>query len=300
MTPVVLILTHRADVHADAVAVHLGARPARVHRHDTPDLTTHGLALHIRPDRRTATLGGLDLSTVTCVWHRRPSDFTGPDADELRAVVGGLLAPLPHLNHPAAMATAGLKTLQLVLAQRVGLHVPCTTVATDPTVARDLGARVVVKALTHRIGGLVDEDDRTGWCRAVSLTQSRVRPAFHVRVTYVDGDLFATRITSPHLDWRRDLAACTYAPTRVGGDEAEAIHRLMGELDLRYGALDFVVDRFDRWWFLEVNPNGQWLWLEHATGQPIAAAVATALCRADEQSSAGLRRWVDRQGIYAA
>ena len=31
------------------------------------------------------------------------------------------------------------------------------------------------------------------------------------------------------------------------------------------------------WWFLEVNPNGQWLWIEHATGLPIAAAVAAAL-----------------------
>ncbi len=216
------------------------------------------------------------------MWHRRPSDFTGPDAAELRAAVGGLLSPLPYLNHPAAMATAGLKALQLVLAQRVGLHVPCTTVTTDPVLARDLGPRVVVKALTHHIGGLVDESDRTGWSRAVSLTQSRIRPACHVRVTYVDGDLFATRITSPHLDWRRDLTACAYSPARVVGGETEAIHLLMGELDLRYGALDFVVDRYDRWWFLEVNPNGQWLWLEHATGQPITAAVAGALCRDDQ------------------
>ncbi len=51
----------------------------------------------------------------------------------------------------------------------------------------------------------------------------------------------------------------------------------MGTLRLRYGALDFAVDGADRWWFLEVNPNGQWLWIEQATGQPIAAAVAVAL-----------------------
>ncbi len=66
----------------------------------------------------------------------------------------------------------------------------------------------------------------------------------------------------------------------------------MGELDLRYGALDFVVDRYDRWWFLEVNPNGQWLWLEQATGQPMSAAVAGALCR-DDRSGLAVR--VDRE-----
>ncbi len=297
MSPVVLILTHPADVHADVVAVRLGARSVRVHRHDTPDLASLGLALHIRPDGRTAHVGQIDLSEVTCVWHRRPSDFAGPDADELRAAVGGLLAPLPYLNHPAAMATASLKTLQLVLAQGVGLHVPCTTVATDPTLAGDLGVRVVVKPLTHGVGGLVDEDDRAGWSRAVSLTQARIRPAYHVRVTYVDGDLFGTRIVSPHLDWRRDLSACTYAPVRVV-DHAESIHTLMGELDLRYGALDFVVDRHDRWWFLEVNPNGQWLWLEQATGQPIAAAVARALCSVDQLPA--MRVWADQGTSHAA
>jgi hypothetical protein len=48
-------------------------------------------------------------------------------------------------------------------------------------------------------------------------------------------------------------------------------------LRLRCAALDFAVDGAGRWWFLEINPNGQWLWIEHATGLPIAAAVAAAL-----------------------
>jgi D-alanine-D-alanine ligase-like ATP-grasp enzyme len=28
---------------------------------------------------------------------------------------------------------------------------------------------------------------------------------------------------------------------------------------------------------LEVNPNGQWLWIEHITGAPIADAIAEEL-----------------------
>jgi hypothetical protein len=31
------------------------------------------------------------------------------------------------------------------------------------------------------------------------------------------------------------------------------------------------------WIFLEINPNGQWAWIENETGLPIAAAIADAL-----------------------
>jgi hypothetical protein len=69
--------------------------------------------------------------------------------------------------------------------------------------------------------------------------------------------------------------ACRISTTPA--EIAGPVRRLLALLRLRYAALDFAVDRNGRWWFLEVNPNGQWLWIEHATGLPIAAAVATAL-----------------------
>ena len=46
------------------------------------------------------------------VWHRRPSEFATADpvdAAELRAGIGGILAALPYLNHPADMAVAAFK-----------------------------------------------------------------------------------------------------------------------------------------------------------------------------------------------
>jgi hypothetical protein len=52
---------------------------------------------------------------------------------------------------------------------------------------------------------------------------------------------------------------------------------LMTRLRLRFGTIDFIVSPDDRWWFLEVSPNGQWAWIEDATGLPIAASIADAL-----------------------
>jgi glutathione synthase/RimK-type ligase-like ATP-grasp enzyme len=71
----------------------------------------------------------------------------------------------------------------------------------------------------------------------------------------------------------RDLAAVVPAGVRVG------VSALMGRLGLRFGTFDFIVTPDDRWVFLEINPNGQWAWIEDAAGLPIAASIADALTR---------------------
>ena len=92
------------------------------------------------------------LDRVVGVWHRGPSQFAAADskdAAELRAGVGGVLAGLPYLNHPAGMAVAGFKPYPLAVAGRCGLPVPETVVST---------MRPVGRALADRLGG-------QGWSR---------------------------------------------------------------------------------------------------------------------------------------
>ncbi len=285
-SPVVLILTHPADVHADAVQAHLHACGVQVRRVDIAALRSLGapVTAYINGGAVTGDVAGVGLARVVGVWHRRPSQFpTGDETDaaELRAGVGGILATLPYLNHPADMAVAGFKPYQLLMAARCGLAVPETLISTVRPVASAmadrLGGAVVVKPLSRAVAGLVDEDDRSGWNRAMHLTQQRIPTTRHIRLTVVDGSMFAALVESPHLDWRRDPDACRYQALETPVEVAEPVRRLMAVLRLRYGALDFAVDQSGRWWFLEINPNGQFLWIEHATGLPIAAAVATAL-----------------------
>lgn len=286
MIPVVLILTHGADRHASAVQVHLQASGTGVHRIDTAVLGTPAapVTAHLRDGAVTGELAGCDLARVACVWHRRPSEFAVADVDdaaELRAGVGGILAALPYLNHPADMAVAAFKPYQLRLAGLCGLRVPETLITTVPTVAAGLADRlgngVVVKSMSRRVPGLVCEDDRKGWARAIHLTQARIATTRHIRLTVVDGSMFGCRIDSPHLDWRTDGALCRYRSVDTPVEVAGPVRSLLALLRLRFAAIDFAVDAQGRWWFLEVNPNGQWLWIEENTGLPIAAAIAAAL-----------------------
>ncbi len=278
----VLILTHPEDAHADAVEKHLSGTRVGVWRSDTAeaDLTAH---LGGTPALR-GSLAGCDLTQVRCVWHRRPSEPAAGDplgAAELRAALGGVLASLPHLNHPVDMAAAALKPYQLAAAARAGLRVPETVVATEAAAGEELARRyhgqVVVKPMSRGATGPVTGADRTGWSRPVHLTQRRVGKVYDVRLTVVDQRLFPVAIESPHLDWRTDPSECRYRVVPVPAEVARGVRRLLGQLRLRFAALDFAVDTAGDWWFLEVNPNGQWLWLEQAAALPISEAVATAL-----------------------
>jgi glutathione synthase/RimK-type ligase-like ATP-grasp enzyme len=49
---------------------------------------------------------------------------------------------------------------------------------------------------------------------------------------------------------------------------------MIKHLGLRFGAFDFVLDHSMNYWFLEVNPNGQWAFIERETGIPISKAIA--------------------------
>lgn len=49
---------------------------------------------------------------------------------------------------------------------------------------------------------------------------------------------------------------------------------LMKVLDLQFGAIDLIRTPNDEYIFLEINPNGQWLWIEDQLGLAVSRAIA--------------------------
>ncbi len=80
------------------------------------------------------------------------------------------------------------------------------------------------------------------------------------------------------LDFRRDYRALHYERIGVPGDVAAGVGALMAELGLAFAAIDFVVRTDGQWVFIgDVNPGGQYGWLEAATGVPLTDALADLL-----------------------
>lgn len=309
----VLILTHQFDPTTDKVVEELNNRDVPVVRMDTSEFPESlSVGAELANDRWSGRLRTvrrcLDLSAVSGIYYRRPTSFEfHPElaenerrwsAVEARMGFGGLLATLePWLNHPHRIGYAEYKPVQLSSAVAAGLLVPRTLVTNEPETARafvtDVGL-AVCKPFSGS-GVYCDEGFRQVFCsvvgpeqcaderisRTMHLFQEWVPKDYEVRLTVVDGQFFAARIDgrseAAYVDWRADYGALSYQAVETPKFVRSRVNALLDRLELRFGALDFVVAPDGEWWFLECNPNGQWAWIEDETGMPIAAALADAL-----------------------
>ncbi len=113
------------------------------------------------------------------------------------------------------------------------------------------------------------------------LLQQQLDKAYEVRLTVVDQRFFGARIDAcserARVHWRADYDALTYAPIHIPAEIGAGVGRLLATLGLRFAALDFIITPEREWMLIDVNPNGQWAWIQDKTRLPIASAIADAL-----------------------
>ncbi|MFI6830970.1 ATP-grasp ribosomal peptide maturase [Kribbella sp. NPDC050241] len=305
-----LILTGE-DTTADMVIEELNERGAPVVRFDLADfprsVTTSArygggrFAGSLTTGSRVA-----DLSAVRSVYYRRPAlpsfeNLAAQDArfsrDQVRFGLGGILSTLPgcrQVNHPRRQMAAEYKPTQLSVAAELGFAVPPTLVTNRLDDALEFVAEqgIVVYKPLWPTEYEQDGEARTIWVRAVSpdelddsvgatvhLFQARIDKSSDVRVTVVGDRVFCVRIDSPFTDWREryDLIQA-YTVIEPPAGLPDLLASYLERFGLSYGCLDFGIDAVDgTWWMFECNPGGEWGWIEHETGLPIARAFAHLL-----------------------
>jgi len=115
------------------------------------------------------------------------------------------------------------------------------------------------------------------------VLQEYVEKKYEVRYTVVGDSHFVCKINSQEsektkYDWRRyDLARTPHSIIEPPLEVYSKVCELMKILDLEFGALDFIVTQNDEWYFLEINPMGQYLWIENLTGLKISNSIANLL-----------------------
>jgi hypothetical protein len=259
------------------------------------------------------------LTSVTSVYYRRPVAPTLPPdtpaglrdwmENEVRRAWGGALTAWPHIrwmNHPLAVSAASYKPEQLARAERLGLRVPETLVTTDPEAAAAFCDRhanaVVVKPVGH--GEVHGDDEATGQlvftnrlptpvgdrlARVVdcpTLFQQHLCKDVDLRVTVVDDEVVAVALHSQErtmsaTDCRRDnMAGMRYTMATLPDEMTHQLIALVRSYGLLYAAIDLVRDRDGQYWFLEINPAGQWAWLEQVGAAHISPALIRCLTRA--------------------
>lgn len=312
----ILILAEERDPSADRMVLALAERGAEVHRIDTgwfPAQLEFSARLrggqwtgHLITPHRT-----VDLNDIDAVWYRSPRAYQFPDGlnaaemdhakTEAKYGLGGVLMSLPVLwvNHPERLADSAYKPYQLAVAARCGLSVADTIVTNSAaavrefaaearTVTKMLGAVSIVEAGQRKFAHteLLDASDLAD-LRGIELTthqfQHWVNKEFEARL-FVIGDHITTagiyaHTAAAYIDWRTGYGTNTYRLVDPPAEVVDSVRRLMAEMNLVYGALDFVIGPDGEWTFLEINAGGQFGWIEDETGAPLTEQLADVLTK---------------------
>jgi glutathione synthase/RimK-type ligase-like ATP-grasp enzyme len=260
-----------------------------------------------------AHLGDLALADCGAVWWRRPQPFDlSPDLTtdvdrtfayrECQAAIGGLWRTLDAdwMNHPTRDEEAARKPYQLRVAQQVGFEIPETCITNDPDRARAFvdehgASETVYKAFTGTEAAWretrVFRDGETEAIDAVRhapvIFQEYVPAGVDLRITVVDGEVFPAAIhaqeTAYPVDYRMSVDRARVEPAELPADVLDRLRTYVDRLGLVYGAIDMRRRPDGQHVFLEINPSGQWLFMEERTGHPITETVSRVLAEADAQ-----------------
>lgn len=262
-------------------------------------------------------LRSLNVEDVRAAWLRRPGDpivdsalrpetreFAIQQARSTLTALYGLIGDR-WLSHPESMRVAAEKVRQMRCAAAAGLAVPDTLIGNDAERVVDfhhgnvrLGRGTAVKSLRVRTQISYDGDRRlpmtTKWPEnmdpeqvdtirlAPAVFQEYVSKQREIRAVVIGGGVFAASVDAQAVPAaRHDVRAASgkvrYEPYNLPEDVRAALLEVVCGFGLRFCSADLVLTPDGRHVFLDLNPNGQWLWLEQEAGLPLSAAMADLL-----------------------
>ena len=118
-----------------------------------------------------------------------------------------------------------------------------------------------------------------------TFIQNYVEKEYELRVTVVGSKFFSCKILSQLLplgegkeDWREGYKIGLPQEWIETPIEIENFcNRFLEKINSSFGCFDFIKGMDNKYYFLECNPNGQWMWQEEEIGIPISKAIADFL-----------------------
>lgn len=298
----ILIITHKTDFTADIIVNKLNQRGINYRRLNCEDLFLADFSFKFDEDFRFSILGEDNYESV---WFRRTKlpEIKGLSSEEAIYVLNDInsflsnifsILPARWLSRPASVYEAENKLLQLKTARRIGFTIPDTLVTNSRADLKSFynenGGDIVIKPISQtRISSKEDSafiftnpvsqnliDRIEEFDLAPCIFQRNIPKEYEVRATVVGEKVFAAAVNSQtdeetKVDWRRKKLGFT--EVALLSEIQDLCVRLTKELNLGFGAIDLIKTPGGEYVFLEINPNGQWAWIENETGQKISEAI---------------------------
>jgi len=313
MNPEVIILAGLYDFAVDLVVAELSAIGTSYVRLNREQLSDYQLCLDPISSVLTIRSNSVDFVVTSdhlkAVWFRQPVFLRNTPSEALslseqlsrsqwsafqRALT--VFDEAAWMNHPQATYLAECKPYQLMIARRCGFSVPKTLAGNDAGQfrAKFLDA-VVIKSLdtvllregdnclfTYTTISSSDALTEANTSAAPLFVQQLLDHKTDLRVTVVGDRIFAVKIlvhgAGIEGDWRvasRD--SLTYVDVSLNPRTEAACIDLARQLHLPFAAID-LVETPNGVFFIEVNPTGEWGWL-NTSERRIDSAIANWLSR---------------------
>ncbi len=240
------------------------------------------------------------LDTLASIWWRRPERYKAPptytpgertfvEEEANRGLLGALesltFQETLWVSRSHMIRRADLKPLQLASAQQVGFRVPRTLVTNDPDAVREFfelcQGNIILKAVSR--GAIEDEEHPRfiytspvlpeylsaleGVRATAHLLQEAIPKRLELRVVVIGRHVFAAEIHSQHSerakrDFRQGYADLLYDVHVLPEAVKRNVLALVRMFQLQFSSMDILVTPEGEYIFLDLNPNGQFYWLQ--------------------------------------
>lgn len=249
---------------------------------------------------------------ITAVWHRKSWRIDIPEElDEsfrkiflkeystLRYNVLTALENVPWINPFENENKIDVnKMLQLNIAQKHRLTVPKTIFSNnaDKITAffhKYCNGKMVAKlhgVISKSMGGenllstnIIDENsleniEDVEYCPMIF--QPYIEKEYELRIVYLDEEFFTGKINnSENADWRIAQGNYFWSEYYLPENIKQNLTAMMKEMGLYLGAIDVIKGKDGQYYFLEVNPQGEWGMLQKDLNFPIAQRIADNLIK---------------------
>jgi len=275
---------------------------------------TGTVSLTITSNAELTVGSGPVLECVSSIWWRQKPPFKIPSETvsdyydsvfstqewaNIQRYIEYKLQGVFAINDVGKSAIANNKLYQLEKAASVGFKTPRTVVTNNFKAVEDFiylvsPSDAIFKTLTpymNPTGSLTYTsvinketilEKKDSISVAPGIFQEYIKKKTELRITVVGSNIFAAKVNTPagiekQVDWRENIFEDIYEifnTPEAFNNRLISLHRVLG---LVYGAYDFILDEDDEFIFLEVNPSGQWLWLEKKLNFPISKSIADLL-----------------------
>jgi|CXWL01.1.fsa_nt_gi hypothetical protein len=259
---------------------------------------------------------GVSANDVSVIWYRKPDrppphpalkDINAQkcSVQEYREFLDSFPGFFPEarwVNDYWQMRKYSIKANQVEIAAKVGLAVPETVITNDVDTIKCLAERhseIIIKPLAYN-GFAVGETQygcftniltstdvehlhKEDLAYAPAIFQQRINKVQELRVTVIGEEVFACEIqTTPgtveHIDWRiEDVEGLTHKLVDIPEEVSANLKKMLSMMNLNFGAFDLIRDETGIYYFIEVNPNGQYFWIELLTGAPLTEAMVSLI-----------------------